>query len=512
MNKNSRTKNVYINTTVSVSMQIFMLVLNFVSRIVFIKAFGESYLGINGLYSNIISVFSLADLGIGGAIIYSMYLPISQGDEQKITALLNFYKSCYRVIGITVCIIGLSLVPFLKYLVKLETNIDHITLYYLLFLADSVASYFFVYKTSIFNADQKNYKLKMYKSIFCTIKFILQLFVVLYLKNFTVYLLVQVAFSISFNYFCSKKAEKEYPYIKNKNIKLDKSEKKTIWQDIKSMMTYQIGGVLLNNTDNIFISVLVGTVMVGFYSNYIMIVSSVNIFVVLVFNSIQSSVGNLAATESSEKQYKIFKVLQLLSFWLYGFCSICIYILSQDFISICFGASYKLSNIVLAVVVLNFYIMGILYPVYCYRNTVGLFKQTKNVMLFTCLINLVLSIILGKYFGLVGILAATGLSRLATNHWYEPLKLYTVYFNKKIRYYYFKQCYYILVLFTNTVLILFIIENIALENILLLFVIKGLLCVIIPNAVFILLFRKTNEFKYIINSFRNILHLRGHNI
>lgn len=498
---NSRIKNSILNVSTSIINQVLSLILNFIVRTVFIKVLGESYLGINGLFSNILSVLSLAELGIGSAIIYSMYKPLAEKDEEKLTALINYYKTLYNRIAMIVMAVGLSIVPLLKYLVNFEFKMDNQVLFYLLYLTNTVVSYLLAYKTSIVTADQKQYKLKPYYMCFSILTSLVQIFVISKFHNYVLYILVQISFSIITNIVCAKKSSEMYSFINNKGTSLSIEEKHSIWSNIKSMFCYQIGGVILNNTDNILISVLIGTVWVGYYSNYSMIVNAIVGFTSLIFTSIQGSIGNLNVdTNDSNKKYFIFNVLNLISFWVYGFCSVCFCVLFQDFIRIWLGEKYILNISIVFVIVFNYYITGVLYPIWCYRNTIGLFKHTKYIMLIASFLNLLLSILGAKLFGLFGIFLATGLSRIMTNVWFEPYKLYKIYFNKPVKKYYITQILYFILLSTIIFIMYLITSNIIIKNAYILICIKLILCIIIVNTIFYFFFRKTDEFVYIKNS------------
>ena len=329
MAKKSRTYNSSLNLLSSFGKQMITLILGFVSRWFFIKILGASYLGINGLFANIISVLSMADLGFGSAIVYSMYKPLAENNERKLAALLQFYKRVYKVIALVISVIGFSLIPFLKYLVKLDTPIEHIEIYYILFLANVIISYLYSYKMCIITADQKDYLLNIYSFVFTIIQFVLQLVVLFALKNYIVYLVVQILCSFANNVFSSRKAVQHYPFIINKE-KLSSAEKQEISKNIKSMFLYKIGGVLLNNTDNILISTLVGTITVGFYSNYSMLTQMASSYINIIFQSLYASVGNLNATESKEYKYTIFERLQLLNIWIYGIVVVCMNYFSME--------------------------------------------------------------------------------------------------------------------------------------------------------------------------------------
>jgi len=502
----SRVKNSARNMVTGTLYQILILGLNFVSRTIFIHLLGVEYLGINGLFSNILTVLSLAELGIGSAVIYGMYKPLAQQDTAKLTALVNYYKKLYNLIAVIVAALGLALIPFLGYLVNLNEPIEHLTAYYLLFLANSVMSYLFVYRTSIAIADQKSYKLKPYYMLVAVLQFALQIAVLLLTHNYMLYVAVQVCCSLLVNILSARKTTKMYPYIKGKE-ELSKGEKSEILRNVKSFFFYKLGGVVLNNTDNILISIILGTVWVGYFSNYSLVITQIVAFTNIIFVSVQASVGNLNTEENIQKQYFVFKTLNLLSYWIYGFCCVCFCVLFQDFITLWLGKDFLISQTAVYMIVTTFYLQGILWPLWCYRQTTGLFRHTKYVMFFAAVINLVLSIWWGYAFGLVGILAATVVARLATNIWFEPFKLHTLFFHRSPKKYYLGQLGNAALLVGLIVLTAGIASHICLPDGLWTLVIKFVLCFAIVNGAFFLLFRKTEEFKYLYNiSLKKLAH------
>lgn len=425
--KSSRTKNSIRNITFSFGYQVLVLILGFINRTIFINILGVNYLGISGLFSDILSMLSLADLGFGVALTYSMYKPLAENDYRRLAGLANLYKKVYRIIALAVSLIGLALVPFLKYLVHLSRPIPNLQLYYILFLANTVASYLVVYKTSILTADQKDYMLSKYRSIF---SFFQTVFMTLFLwltHNYTVYLCVQVFFTYAVNFYCSYIAEKEYPFIKEK-VELPFSEVKEIFRNLYSVFLYKISGVLLNATDNTLISVLVNTSMVGYYSNYSMIITNVTNLINTLFYSLTASLGNLVVKEKAERRYQVFQMIQSVSIILSTICICGFTFLIQDFIRLWLGNKFVLDYPILIAIIINFYLSIILLPIWVYREATGLYQQTKYIMVITALINLVLSIWWGQIFGVAGILLASAVARLSTYVWYEPILLFKEYF------------------------------------------------------------------------------------
>jgi len=268
MAEESRIQNSKLNILFGFANSFITTILGFVTRSVFIYTLGVNYLGLNGLYTNILSLLSLAELGIGSAITFSLYKPIAEHDNKKIKALMQLYKSAYQKIGIIILVVGLSLVPFLKYLVNFQQNVDiNYQLIYVLFLADSVISYlFFAYRSVIVYANQKGYVLTKYETTFSIIRSVVQFLVLIIFKNYYMYLIIPIMISILKNLLISIKAGKMFPVINEKGKEeLDKEEKDSIFKNIYSLALFKISSVVYTSTDNIIISSFLGTAIVGFY-------------------------------------------------------------------------------------------------------------------------------------------------------------------------------------------------------------------------------------------------------
>ncbi len=432
----SRTKNSFRNIFFSLANQLITILLGFVNRSVFIWTLGVGYLGISGLFSDILTMLSLADLGFGVALTYSMYKPLAEKDYDRLAALTGLYRRVYRIIALAVTLIGLALVPFLKYLINLKHPIPHITLYYLMFLANTVASYLVVYKTSILTADQKDYLLKKYQSFFSIGSTACMTFFLLLTHSYLIYLLIQVIFTYSQNFYSSYVAEKQYPFIK-KHVSMPIKEVKEIFKNLYSVFLYKISGVLLNATDNTIISIMIGTGMVGYYSNYSIITLQVTNLVNTIFYSLTASLGNLVVREKAHRRYQVFKAIQSVSDIFSSICTACLFLLFQDLINVWLGNHFLLNNLTLFAIICNFYLGVILLPIWIYREATGLYQQTKYVMVVTAIINLALSIIMAKFYGIAGVLFASVIARLLTYFWYEPVLLFKKYFNASSIHYFF---------------------------------------------------------------------------
>lgn len=434
-NRKSRTQYAIKNIGFSTYNKILSLILSFVSRTVFIHYLGSGYLGLNGLFGDVLNLLSMADLGFGVAMAYSFYEPLAHDDKRKVAALVTFYKRAYTVIALVVTVVGLLLIPFLPYLINLDKPIAHINLYYLFSLANVVASYVSVYKTTILSADQRNYVVVKITMITSIIQTVLQIAVIILFKSYLTYLIVGTFFVWFNNVYASHVASKEYPYI-NEKVELKKSDRQDIYKNISSVFIYKVANVLLTATDNLLISVLVGTVAVGYYSNYQMIQTRVIEFYTLLFSSITASIGNLIITEGYDKRYQVFNTGQSISFITSGIIVPCYTILINSFIGIWLGPKYVFNVWTTLAIGLNTYFSCVMQPLWSYREATGLYRKTKWIMVICAIENLVLSVVLGKMWGVAGILFASAFSRATTYIWYEPKILFKEYFNRGTKKYY----------------------------------------------------------------------------
>ena len=499
----SRVNNSIKNIKFALIGQIAGIAISFISRKVFVTILSSEYLGLNGLFSNILSVLSLAELGIGSAIIYSMYKPLAEKDNAKICALMAIYKKAYTYIGIFIAVTGISLTPFLNFFIKDIPDIPNIDTIYILFVANAAISYFYTYKRSLIIADQKRYITTVYRYGFYFILNIVQIIFLIITKNFLVYLGLQVLCTLLDNIFVSKKADELYPFLKeNKNYKLDKKEKKNILRNVTGTVCNKIGGVVVSGTDNLLISKLVGIIEVGLYSNYYLISNALNTVYSLIFQSITASVGNLAATETNNRSEEIFNILNFFGFWIYGFSAICLVNLFNPFISIWLGDQYLFNIVIVIIISINFFITGMRRSVLIFHDAYGLYWYGKYKPLFEAVINLIASIILGIHFGVVGIFIGTTISTIATCFWVEPYILYKHGFKKSVVGYFIRYIIYLTVTLIAGVITFLLCNTVYYSGIIGL-LIRIIICAIAPNLIFILIFIRDASLKSIINIVKN---------
>lgn len=415
------------------------LLLNFISRYVFIRILGVEFLGINSLFTSVLTILSLADLGLSTAISYSFYRPLADKDYKKVGQLLDFYKVIYRCIAIAVLIIGLLMVPFLQFIVKTEIPIYNVRIYYLFFLANTVCSYLFVYKTTLLSADQRSYISSIVSSIVSAAKIVLQIAAVAIWKSYIVYLVVLVGCTVLNNLICVHQVNRIYSFDDYNGDKLSKDEKFNIVKSVKAVFLYKLSGILINSTDNILVSSLVNTVAVGYYANYNMIATTLKNFIGTFFGAFTASIGNLINKDSKEKSFSVFQVLQFCSFWLSGIICLDYYLLINDFITVWIGERFICEPELLFAIALNFYLSIILQPLWSYREATGLFMKIQNIMFVCAIVNLVLSISMGMVYGTAGIIIASSIARITTYYWYEPKLLFKEHFKQPVKPYFIAQ-------------------------------------------------------------------------
>ncbi|WP_310377809.1 oligosaccharide flippase family protein [Flavobacterium sp.] len=501
MNENSRIANSIKNISFGLVSQLIQMILGFVSRTIFIKFLAVEYLGVNGLFTNILSLLSLAELGIGSAMLYALYKPIAEKDHRKMAALIRLYGKIYTVIAITIAFAGLLLIPFLSTIVQNapEAIARNLVIIYLLFLFNTVSSYFFSYKLSLFQADQRSYVISKTNTVVFIIQNLTQILVLIWFRNFILYLVVQTFFQLIGNLIISYLVHKYYPFLSQfKNEKVDQITKKEIISNIKSTALNKVGGLIVNNTDNLILNYFSGLVMVGLLSNYNLLTGLVLGLIMQVFAGLTASIANVNATESHEKKIETFNVINFANFWVFGLASIFMIVLLNDFIELWIGTKFVLSFSVLVALVFNFYIYGMQNAVWSFKSTLGLFKQGQYLILLTALLNLVLSFILGSYFGLLGILIATAIARLLTNAWYDPYIIHTLALQLNPIKYFKKYLKYLILLLVSLVLI-YCISYFLHFSIIINMILKGLLCLIIPNIIIYLFFKKDIEFQILLN-------------
>ncbi|MDF2485718.1 MAG: transporter [Herbinix sp.] len=420
-------KNAYITTI----LKVIAILMGYVVRVVFTHTLSESYVGINGLFTELLNVIALSELGIESAITYALYRPIAENNREEQKSLMRIYGWYYRAVAVTVTLLGLFVIPFIPVLIKNQSEVEHLTLIYLLYLTNSALSYLIIYKKSLMDAHQLFYLGLLYQTGFWVVQDVLQIIILITTKNFILFLLIYIICTLIGNIFISKKANRLYPYIKEKNIKpLEDLKKQEIAKNIRALFLHKIGDVVMGNTDNILLSSFVGIMSTGIYSNYYLIIQSINQLIHQIFHGITASIGNLGVGRNVDRVKIVYQTTYFIAHWVYGLGAICLYELLNPFVRISFGEKYLFSKDIVLLLCINFFVTGLKNVTLVFRNSLGLFRHDRYISIACAAFNLVFSILLVRRFGTIGVFIGTLISILLTSAWLEPYIIYKFYLNR----------------------------------------------------------------------------------
>lgn len=428
MTEKSRSQNAKRNIVFGYIAQIGIFILSFIGRKIFLLYLSADYLGINGLYTNILTVLSLAEMGIDSAFVFSLYRPVAERNYDLVNSLLSFFRNLYFLIATCLFVIGLAVIPFLKYLIDSDISQGDLIFYYVVFLLNMVITYFVAHKIALFAAFQEHRFQRIFSLLSNFMLQILQIIILILFGDYHIYVLSSTLIAVLYNIVISIAAERKYPEVfKARNdVLINKQE---IFKRIRATFLYKLGAVMINSTDNILISALAGITFVGLYSNYLSVISTFTSLITIINTSLITGIGNMAVKESKESQESLFNMMILIYHLIAALGLIGFSLLFNDLITVWLGAKYLLDYGTVFIIALNFYLTYAIAPIWIFREANGLFGEVKYILLIRAAINIVLSIILGKIFGIFGVLLATTISLAVTNLWYEPRVL-----SKKVLY------------------------------------------------------------------------------
>lgn len=494
-----RVKRFLQNMVTGVGGMLLTYILQFVSRTVFIYTLGKEYLGISGLFTNIISVLNVTELGLGAAIVFSLYQPLAVDDKQKINSIIQLLRKAYFFIGLFVLIAGIFLIPFLPFLMKKTTDLVNIPLIFLLYVFESVSSYwFYAYKSLIFRADQKGYITNLYTYFAKVIISVCQIMILFTLKSYVLYTVAGISVNIFANLLIAYRVDKTYPFLKDKAEPLPKAEKREIYKNVVGTAAYKINDMIIRSTDNIIISAFISVASVGVYDNYHMISTSVFTCIRMLFSSATAGIGNYVVKEDKAQSEYLFRVMMFASYWLFGFATICLWMLFNPFIALVWGVEYLLGKTVVAVIVIEFLIKSFQTVTIIYKDACGLFWKGKYRPVATVIINLLVSLLLVQKLGILGVVLGTIASRLLTTWWFEPWLIYRNVFEMSCKMY-FVRYFCAVILVTVYIGILELLGRPFADVTFFNLGAKVILCLIVPNFFTWVFFRKTEEFIYLKN-------------
>lgn len=500
-----RTKRALYNMAASLGGQLSLVLVTLLSRKIFLQTLGADYLGLNTLLANVLTFLSMAELGIGSAITYSLYKPLAEDDREQIKSLMRLYRNAYWIIGIVIMAAGLLLLPLLPIITASSAGIEHLQLIYLLFLLNTSISYFFSYKSALIIADQRRFVFLLNHYGWQLVMYTLQIFVLLRWENYFAYLVLQVGATLVENVVIARIVDKQYPYLREKHVRpLDRTSVLQIKKNTASMVLTKAGDKVIASTDNILLSWLVNVAAVGIYGNYVTISTAICHVLYQGMNAFVAGLGNLAVTGEKKRQVEVFETIAFITVWLYGWCGIGLYVALTPFVQLFYGADMVLGSAVVFMICLNVYVEGQSTLLNVQTDAMGLYWSLKYKGILEALLNLVLSILLGRVLGLVGILLGTTLSHMLYSFWHQSYVVFHEGLHSDVKSFYAQDAKDTLVVLAAAVLTVGAASLIPLEGVAGLAV-RLVLAVVLPNAVFVLAFHNRREFREVAGIAKGLL-------
>ena len=492
----SRIENSTRNMTFAMISQIVTIVLNLASRAVFVRVLSAEYMGLSGLFSNILGLLSLAELGIGTAITYSLYAPIKNDDHEKIKSYMRLYKLTYWIIGAFIFVVGLALTPFIDVFIKERPGVPYLELIFILFVVQSSSTYFFSYKTNFFTATQHDYILQKYKILFSLLQIILQIVYLLVFKEYFGYLIIGILFPFINNVYASIKVDEKYPYLKEKAQSLTSEELKPVKKNVFALFLYKIAQKLSATIDTLIVSKFMGIIEVAIYYNYHFILTFADLFFIRILGAITPSLGNLLVSDDNDKKVKTFGTIQFIYYWVGTYMGVGFIVLFNTFVTIWLGPDYLFSQDIVIALAISSTLTNFQRPCSLMRDAGGLFWYGKLRPLATMSINIVASILFVRWFGTIGVVVGTILSKLLTYTWYDPYIVYKHAIKASLRKYFVKYAFH-WGLFAVFALLCDQLYKLTNFTGLLGLIVGFVFVTIIVNGGFIILYRKSYDYQYL---------------
>ena len=492
----NRTKNALRNISWGLIQKLCMLLLPFLTRTALIKFLGADYLGLSSLFTSVLGLLSLAELGVSNAIISSMYKPIAEKDTDTICALMAFYRRAYYLTGIVIMVVGIGIMPFLGNLIngKVPNNINLQALY-LIYLFNTAISYFlFSYKNCLFIAHQRNDVNSKIQTICSISQNLLQIFLIVFTRNYYCFAIIIPISSVSANLITAFLARKTYPEYVTRGS-LDSDVKSEVKQRVLGLMLGKISSTIRSSIDSLFISSFLGLTLVAMYSNYFYVVTSVAGIIQILESALVAGVGNSITTDSVEKNYEDFLKFTFMLQWIVGWCSICVLCLEQPFMELWVGKEFMFGNTMVVLCALYLFVCCICIIRSIYTQALGLWWSLRYLSFIDIFVNIGLNYFLGKNFGAYGIIAATIIDIGFVSLPWTTYFLFRDYFGLKKYWEYMALYIKYLAIATGTGLITWQICNvISVDLVLVKLMSNAVICIIVPNMVYFLFFRKNKYF------------------
>lgn len=484
--KGKKERSLKLNIIASMAIQVVSLLVNLISKRAIRMYLGIEYLGIQSIYSNFCDVMSFAFFGIGTAMLFSMYGAFARNNEEEIASYYQHYDKIYQKISRLVFAGGILCTFLALYSVNGNVSVIEICVTYLTYMLSIVLYNRHLVRNYFIQADQRRYVVAFVTGGVDAAALFAEVFILCYFRSYEGFLICIVIKNLLINYLFKKYLQKNYAYIFKQAKALAEKEKDIIAANAKDMVVYRFGKVLISNTDSIFISRFTSTVLVGIYSNYQFIVLGIRSVLGALFEAIKGKVGHQAQTKSLDEQYQNFRKYLCLNSWLMGCSIVCFYFLIEDFIYVWMGKVDSLAQSVIIIILINYYIDESQNVLRIYRETAGLFHNIRTMILVKGIANIILSMVMGKLWGIMGVLVATTVTSATTLFWYEPKIVYE-YFKKSI---WNEVLYHIITL--GLMMVSFLMTDYVLQGIqgegILYFPFKVVVCAVMSNVVYAIIF------------------------
>ena len=502
------------NTVIGIVFTMLNLIFQFSVKSIFIKLLGETYNGLNGLFTSILQVLNIAELGFASAIAYSLYKPLNEGNEQEVAAYMNYFVKVYRTIALIVACVGALCIPILQYLIKedistLPFSLNQLRIYFVFYLANTSLSYLLAYKRTLISADQKVYIISITDNVANILLNILQIILLIITRNYYAFLAIMLAKTVLNNLVLHIIANKKYPYLAAyKKAKLLPEQKKALYGNISALMLHKIGTVSIFGTISIVITAFVGVNANGIYSNYVQIINGVNLFINIIFNSIVASIGDLCVNADDEYKYKVFKRLDFIGNWLAVFCSVCYMNMFNTFINNVWLRSegvHSFGFLIVVAVSASAVISYMRKPVLIFRDAMGLFKKDWYKPLIEAPLGIACAIGLSYVWGVFGIVIGYVIPTVLIAMPIETWVLFKHGMRKKFGKYMILQYLRLAFSVALGMGIYYLCGLFKLGGIWD-FAVRTLISLILPNLILLLVFIKSDDLKYFFGIAQSILN------
>ncbi len=502
-----RTKNATRNIAFGLIQRIYQLIVPFLMRTAMIYWLGVEYLGLDGLFTSILSVLNLAELGVGSAMVYSMYKPVADDDHTKLCALMKLYRLYYRIIGFVVLISGLVVAPFIPRLISedLPKGINVYILYFINLFATVLSYWLFAYKNSVFHAYQRVDVVSKIAMLVNTVRYITQFLTLFILRDYYVYLIITLIGQVAINITTALVANRMYPNL-NPSGNVSSEEKSKINRSIRDLFTAKIGSVVVNSVDTLVISAFLGLEILAIYQNYYYIITALLSIVSIFIYSCTSSIGNSVIVDTKDKVFTDFKTYTLLIAWISTFCTSCLICVFQPFMKLWVGENLMFNFWAVICFAIYYFIVQINTLFNNYKDAAGIWHEDRFRPLITAIVNLIMNLIMVHFCGIYGVILSTILSMLVVGIPWLLYNLFTTIFEKKhLRKYVFSLVLYFVCVFIVSALS-YLIGNMLPFSGLILMLLRVIICGIVSLFVFVVIFNKRKEFKMAIAFIDQITH------